>query len=382
MRYRIIHRTQYVYQAPAHESFNEVRLRPVSDRHQACLDFDLTIDPPATVISFEDYYGNAVHDFSVPYMHGSLSVEATSEVVTFAAADEPLSGPRGDEPDRSPALVSLAGDAELADEHAEFLTSSTFVSLGGAAAAMARTLLAADPSTSALGFLLAANAHIHDTFEYQVGATSVHTTVDEVISGRRGVCQDFSHLLIALCRNVGLPARYVSGYLGQSGESEASHAWVEAFIPPWGWIGIDPAGGTVCTGRHVKVAVGRDYADISVMRGTYRGGLAADLSVSVRCEELSDGWGVDALASAGRRHPGMIQFQTLGGQRSRQLNELARTFGGEQVAASSMRSSWTDLAGPRDADDAPRQQPQQQQQQQLQHDGQNGNSASRVADRD
>ncbi len=366
MRYRITHRTQYVYETPAHESFNEVRLRPVSDRRQACLAFDLTIDPPATVIAFEDYYGNAVHDFSVPYMHLGLIVEATSEVVTFAAADEPLSGPRAGEPDRSPALATLAGDTEFADEHAEYLTSSAYVSLGGAAAAMARSLLAADPSTSAYGFLMAANAHIHDTFDYQIGATSVHTTVDEVIAGRRGVCQDFSHLLIALGRNAGLPMRYASGYLGQSGESEASHAWVEAFIPPWGWIGVDPAGGAVCTGRHVKVATGRDYADVSVVRGTYRGGLAPELSVNVRCEELSEDWGASALAGPERRQSGMIQFQTLGGQRSRQLDALARAYEQAQKVSPAMQSSWSD-AGPRGAEDAPRQQPQQQQQQQQQH---------------
>ncbi|MGI9255059.1 MAG: transglutaminase-like domain-containing protein [Thermomicrobiales bacterium] len=192
----------------------------------------------------------------------------------------------------------------------------------------------------------------------------MHTTVDEVISGRRGVCQDFSHLLIALGRNAGLPMRYASGYLGQSGESEASHAWVEAYIPPWGWIGVDPAGGSVCTGRHVKVAVGRDYADVSVMRGTYRGGVAADLSVSVRCEELGDGRGVEALAGETRRHPGMIQFQTLGGLRSRQLSALSLAFERQarDVALTGMQASWSDAAGPRGIDDAPRQQPQQQQQ--------------------
>ncbi|MGI9255060.1 MAG: transglutaminase N-terminal domain-containing protein, partial [Thermomicrobiales bacterium] len=165
VRDRITHQTNYVYESPAHESFNEVRLRPVSDSHQACLDFDLAIDPPATVIAFEDYYGNAVHDFSVPYMHGGVSVEATSEVVTFAGADEPLSGPRQDEPDRSPSLAALASDADFADIQSEFLTPSAYVTLGGAAASMARSLLAGNPSTSALGFLMSANAYIHDTFD-------------------------------------------------------------------------------------------------------------------------------------------------------------------------------------------------------------------------
>src|SRR4051794_24679073 len=104
MRFRITHRTEYTYAAPAHESFNEVRLRPVSGESQTCLDFTLAIDPPATVIAFQDYYGNTVHDFGIPYLHDHLCIEATSDVVTFAAAGEPLTGPRSDSDDRSAPL--------------------------------------------------------------------------------------------------------------------------------------------------------------------------------------------------------------------------------------------------------------------------------------
>ena len=143
MRYRIVHRTAYRYASPVHESFNEVRLRPCSGETQTCLNFDLAIDPPATVITFNDYYGNAVHDFGVPYLHDHLTIEATSDVVTFAAAGAPLAGPRGDEADQSPLLAGLATDALVADEWAEFLNASAYVALEDASGELARAILAA-----------------------------------------------------------------------------------------------------------------------------------------------------------------------------------------------------------------------------------------------
>ena len=121
MRYRITHRTAYTYPSPAHESFNQVRLQPLSGATQNCVAFELSIDPPATVITYRDYYGNAVHDFGIPYLHDHLTIEATSDVITFAAADEPLAGPRPGEPDRSPRLTELVADPLVGDEWAEFL---------------------------------------------------------------------------------------------------------------------------------------------------------------------------------------------------------------------------------------------------------------------
>ena len=364
MRYRIVHRTAYSYAEPVHESFNEVRLQPTSDAAQTCLDFDLTIDPPATVITFRDYYGNIVHDFGVPYLHDHLAIEATSEVVTFAAADQPLAGPGPSEPDRSPALAGLANDAFFADEHAEFLTPSAYVALEAESGTLARDLLAADPAATARAFFHHAAIAIRERFTYQVGATTVHSTVAEVIAGGSGVCQDFAHLLISLCRHAGLPARYVSGYLGDVGASAASHAWVEAFVPPYGWIGMDPTAGLPCAGRHVKVAIGRDYADVTVVRGAYRGGSEARLEVSVRSSVLEDGWALTMSDYPGqeRGRGKLIQYQTLGAmEQSRRLNAMTMTqrMGGMTqtlVAPSAMRQH------PVDEPVAPRQQPQQQQQ--------------------
>src|SRR5262245_32242181 len=158
MRYRITHRTAYAYADPAYESFNEVRLRPVSDASQVCLDFSLTIDPPAAVTAFRDYYGNAVHHFGVPYLHDHLTIEATSEVVTFAAADQPASGPADGESDRSAPLAELVDDPNLAEDQAEFLIPSTYVGLERASGEFADALVAAEPAVSAYGFFRRAGA--------------------------------------------------------------------------------------------------------------------------------------------------------------------------------------------------------------------------------
>jgi transglutaminase-like putative cysteine protease len=364
MRYRITHLTEYTYAPPAYESFNEVRLRPVSDGMQTCVGFNLSIDPPATVIAFEDYYGNSVHDFGIPYMHDRLCIEATSDIITFAGAAEHLTGPRQGEDDRSPSLVALEQDEYFADENAEFLHPSSYVALGNSTARIAEALLAADPETTAYTFLRTAAAYVHDHFEYRVGATNVRSTIDDLLQGGSGVCQDFSHLLISLCRHVGLPARYVSGYLGNVAASAASHAWAEAFIPPYGWVGIDPTAGTPSTGRHVKVAVGRDYADVSIVRGTYRGGAASSLNVSVQCEVMGESQSLGIGAPA-RSRVGPIQFQTLGAMRQLQrLEAMTQSLGSMTQTLSPLGSSMEmgDPFAPGSDDRSPRQQPQQQQQ--------------------
>ena len=365
MRYRVSHRTAYRYASPAYESFNEVRLRPVSDETQNCLAFDLAIDPPATVITFRDYYGNAVHDFGVPYLHDHLTIEATSTVVTFAAADEPLAGPRTGEPDRSPTLTGLAADPLVADEWAEFLSPSTYVALESASGDLARALLAQDPAATALAFLRRAGAHVRERLGYRLGVTTVHSTVADVIAAGGGVCQDYAHLLLAVCRHAGLPARYVSGYLGDVAESGASHAWVEAFVPPYGWVGLDPTVGAPCTGRHVKVAVGRDYADVAVVRGVYRGGAEATLEVLVRGETLDEARALAPVVGAGldgggRGRGKLIQYQTLGAMAQQQrLGAMTQTMGDMVQTLGALPFG---MPGQRDEAEVPRQQPQQQQQ--------------------
>ncbi|MEO9175267.1 MAG: transglutaminase family protein [Gaiellales bacterium] len=329
MRYRIRHLTSYDYARPVFESFNEVRLQPLACATQTLLDFDLVIQPPATVIAFRDYYGNAVHDFGVPYLHERLVIEATSDVVTHAGEDEAIGGPAEGEPDESHRLSSLGEDTALADEFAEFLGPSSYIVLTDASAAIARSLLEHDPQTSALAFLYRAIDHVRSSLEYRLGTTTVNSSVAEVLAGGSGVCQDFAHVLISLCRNVGLPARYVSGYMGGVETSTASHAWAEAFVPPYGWIGVDSTVGTRCTGRHVTVGIGRDYADVAVLSGTYQGGGQATLDVQVTCETLG---GSDAMAQLrGGSAPiaRLVAIQNLGAMRQFQRGTvMTQAMGG------------------------------------------------------
>lgn len=367
MRYRINHRTAFTYASPVHESFNEVRLQPVSGATQTGLDFDLSIDPPATVITFRDYYGNNVHDFGVPYLHDHLTIEATSDVVTFAAADQPLAGPLQGEEDRSPALTALASDPLFADEWAEFLTPSAYITLEQTSGDLARALLAREPGPTAHSFLHHAARYIRETFTYQVGATTVRSTVADLIGGGSGVCQDYAHLLIELCRHVGLPARYVSGYLGDVSASAASHAWTEALVPPYGWLGLDPTLGAPCTGRHVKVSVGRDYADVSPLRGTYRGGGEAALDVTVTAITLDESRELATARTAGegRGRNRLIQYQTLGAvTKARRLGAMTMTqsLGGMTQTMASVASGEGAMPRQYDEPEVPRQQPQQQQQ--------------------
>jgi transglutaminase-like putative cysteine protease len=360
VRFTLTHRTTYTYASPVHESFNEVRLQPASGDTQTCLAFDLTIDPPATVITFRDYYGNIVHDFGVPYLHDHLAIEATSDVITFADADVPLAGPRSGIPDASAFLARLVEDPLIVDEYAEFLGPSAYVALDSDSGDLARDLLAAAPETTAFAFLQRTATYIREHFTYQLGTTNVHSTVADVIAGGSGVCQDFAHLLLSLCRHAGLPARYVSGYLGDVAQSGASHAWAEAFVPPYGWVGMDATLGTPCTGRHVKIAVGRDYADVAVVRGTYRGGGEATLTVEVHGTVRDGARGLAAAPMPGRDRPKgkLIQYQTVGAMSQLQrLGAMTQTLG-------TMTQTMADAAslhGPSDEPEVPRQQPQQQQ---------------------
>jgi len=364
VRYRISHRTSYAYSTPVFESFNEVRLQPVADSTQALLDFDLRIEPPATVITFRDYYGNSVHDFGVAYLHDRLVIEASCDVITYAAADELLVPAVHAEADVSPARRALAADPTVQDEFAEFLGPSPYVALGPESKAIARQLLVEQGDATALCFLDCATALVGRLLEYRIGTTTVHSSVAEVLDVGSGVCQDFAHVLISLCRHLGLPARYVSGYLGDVAEATASHAWTEVFVPPYGWLGVDPTHGSHCTGRYVKIGTGRDYADVSVLRGTYKGGGVAELEVKVTCETING----PAQASRpngvnGEQNGRLMAIQNLGAMRRfHQGAVLTQAMGG-------MRQSFSDdlpLPPPRAQrrveDIAPSQQPPQQQQ--------------------
>jgi transglutaminase-like putative cysteine protease len=284
MRLRLRHRTTFVYAGHARDSFNEVRLCPREHELQNCRRFSLRTDPDAPTQDYIDFHGNTTHTFSIAEPHAELMVEAESEVDTVPNADRPP-------PPTGAALVPL-GAAEL-EEQAEFLVASHYVPLAEELERESRLALASGRSSAWADFLKIGR-HVRHTLAYKPEATSVSTLATGALRLRAGVCQDFAHVMIGLCRLAGIPTRYVSGYFlnlsRQPGEIDASHAWVEGYMPVVGWTAYDPTHDRLADERYIQVAVGRDYGDIRPVGGTYRGAATRELRVEVEVRE------VDALA--------------------------------------------------------------------------------------
>lgn len=284
MEFTILHQTTYRYPAKVHESYTVCHLQPLSDATQYCTKYEIHIAPHARVFTHVDRFGNQVQNFAVLPEHDLLSITARSSVATVRPA-QPESNP-GVTREK---LVSDPGYASLYD----FLRESSYIAFGPELRAFA-TLTGAPGDDLDAWFEHAGHA-IKAGFTYDKSATSVHTTVDESIRLRGGVCQDFAHILVALCRFHAIPARYVSGYIFSGQESgilgaEASHSWCEAYLPPFGWVGYDPTNDTRINDEFVKIAVGRDYRDVSPVRGVYKGahgGLSSELSVNIAVEALA-----------------------------------------------------------------------------------------------
>jgi transglutaminase-like putative cysteine protease len=282
MEFTILHQTSYRYQEMIHESYSVVHLQPRSDSTQYCTRHELQVTPAVRIFSYSDRFGNDVQHFAVLPDHDHLSVVARSVVVTVRPAE-----PVRPEPTTRRELTADPYLAELYDE----LHEGGYIAFGPELRAFAEQV--GDPGDGDLvGWMLEASAAINTGFRYDKQATSVHTTVDESIQLGAGVCQDFAHVLIATARFRGVPARYVSGYLftGQEGSvlgADASHAWAELYLPPHGWVGIDPTNQTLIDDRFAKIAVGRDYRDVSPVRGVYKGASSSTLSVNVEMESLA-----------------------------------------------------------------------------------------------
>jgi transglutaminase-like putative cysteine protease len=273
MRIRLVHVTRFDYSADVVEGVMEVRLGPMSDATQRWDRFSLTVTPTGSVRPYTDGFGNRTHLVTVGKVHNSLEVVTRSELST--TLENPFALPTKPPRPLSP--------AELVD----FLSPSPMVPSLPEFAELAAPVRWTDPNATFDG-VRALSRLVHQTFAYQRNVTTVATTVDEVMRMRTGVCQDFAHVLIGLCRAVGVPARYVSGYTvadvpDEEGakREQASHAWVEAYTPTHGWRGLDATNDVVVGEGHVKIAVGRDYADVSPTRGSFRGNAAQRLGVTV-----------------------------------------------------------------------------------------------------
>jgi transglutaminase-like putative cysteine protease len=283
--FEIRYTSRFQYPQPVWDSHNVLRACPCSDERQMLLSYRVLLDPIARVVSYTDYFGTRVDLFGIAPPHRGLEVTAETRVAVY---DRELLRPPG-------AAGSLA-DPAFAAEHWEYLMPSAHVELCETVAREAREVAAgAGGDAAALGVALA--EHVQKTLRYVPGSTKIGVEVAELQRSRRGVCQDFAHYLIALCRSLGLPARYVSGYLFATRGDDASapagdevrvqtHAWVEVAIPGAGWWPLDPTNRMDVGARHVKIGHGRDYDDVLPLRGLYHGPFQHELEVSVRMKRL------------------------------------------------------------------------------------------------
>jgi transglutaminase-like putative cysteine protease len=283
--YSIRHLTRFRYKHPVSESIMETRMHPRSDHSQHCLSFSLSVSPRCRVFSYRDHYGNNVQHFDIPGDHDQLVIVAESLVEQQIQTDVPAFLA----PDAWGALDAMVAEGD----YGEMLLPSTFAQPTPALLEMARELNAVrrdDP----LMVVHELNKSIYEYFEYVPRSTRVDSPIDEAIASHKGVCQDFAHTMIALLRHIGIPARYVSGYLYRGREDhdrstpDASHAWVEVLLPHLNWVGFDPTNDLIAYNRHIRAAVGRDYADVPPTHGVFRGKTESELYVAVQVEGSSE----------------------------------------------------------------------------------------------
>jgi transglutaminase-like putative cysteine protease len=279
MFYSIRHLTKFRYASPVSESVMEARMHPRSEGGQRCLTFHLSVSPRCRVFSYRDHLGNNIHHFDIPGQHPQLVIVAEALLEMQPWVDAPWTLP-------SDAWAEIDTAVQKGD-FSEMLLPSEFAMPTPALLELAEKLNVRRRDNP-LSVLRELNEDIYEWFEYAPRSTKVDSPIDEAIKNRRGVCQDFAHIMIALVRGLRIPCRYVSGYLYRRSHDEdrsiedATHAWVEAFLPPLGWVGFDPTNRLLATDRHIRTAIGRDYADVPPTKGIFRGKTASELSVAVR----------------------------------------------------------------------------------------------------
>lgn len=285
MRYKVTHRTSYLYPQPVSLCQNVVRLRPREMPRQTCGNFRVEIKPEASVRSDRlDFFGNSVTYFAVQESHTRLDIVSRSDVETHPTEAMPSRVNVAWE--NVPSMLAANSD-DASRKASEFIFDSPHIPRSSEVADYARSCFT--PRRSLFDATMALTTQVFKTFLFDKTATSIGTPVSDVLQTRRGVCQDFAHLQIAALRSLGLPARYVSGYIqttpptGQQRlvGADASHAWVSVYFPDVGWIDFDPTNGVLVSDRHITIAWGRDYDDISPVRGIVLGGRKHSLQVSV-----------------------------------------------------------------------------------------------------
>ena len=281
MRLGISYRMHFRYLEAVTESQNEVRVRPRDDGCQRVLSYRLTSRPHVKVLAVLDYWGTTVEHLGVRIPHTELELLAEATVET-----DPRPTPT------EAAAVGTQADADFRFAHLEFLAQSQHVHWDSGDAVERRAASAVAGASSVQEMVAAVVADVRETLVYQQGVTDIGITLAEVLAGGAGVCQDFAHLATGMLRSVGVPTRYVSGYLFAADEtsldagtadmvSVQTHAWIEAAVPGWGWWALDPTNGGEVGERHVVIGCGRDYGDVPPVRGAFIGSGTAEVDAEV-----------------------------------------------------------------------------------------------------
>ncbi len=284
IRYRIEHVSRYTYAAPARYCVMRLCLQPLDGDRQRLSHFEVATEPAATINAETDAFGNARHVLNLHRQHQGLAITAAASVDVLP-------------PNRLPAALDAGAWPRIrARQNAfsdwDYTRHSLLTGPSPALDAFVRRLDIRpldDPLTS----LRRLTETLHHSFTYTPGSTSVISPIDHILETGHGVCQDYAHVMIAIARSWGIPTRYVSGYLhvsgadGEQSPETATHAWAECRLPGLGWIGFDPTNRTLVDQRHVRLAVGRDYQDVSPTRGVFRGAGQSRLDVNVRIRPLT-----------------------------------------------------------------------------------------------
>lgn len=276
--YTIKHTTRYSYSSTVIDCANQIMLYPLVDAHLEVRKHEIKISNSPLIEVFTDYFGNQVGVFSVIKPHTELLIESVTDVIT-----KKVTMPTDD----IPAAEQWEHFLNLKDTfpYLDFLTHEAFPSLEEVKNVLGTlTDHTQTPFANAKIF----TEYVYNTFNYEQGITTTETEVEEIWKLKGGVCQDFAHILLVLLRMSDIPGRYVSGYICPKDKemrgTGATHAWVEAYIPWFGWIGLDPTNNCVVNDQHVRLAVGRNFTDCTPVKGTYKGSGNHTLEVSVEIE--------------------------------------------------------------------------------------------------
>jgi transglutaminase-like putative cysteine protease len=280
MKLAVFHRTAFHYASPVTQSINTLHLEPRTFPYQKTLSALIRVIPATRVKRFTDLFQNITHHFELPSPHTRLEIESRIKVHNLPLDISQAS--------REATLAGL-GDPSIREQTWQYLQESRWVSRHPEVWRQAVDI--ASGLTSIYDQAFAMMSWVHREFRYEPGSTSVNTHLEDAFALRCGVCQDFTHVMLGLCRAVGIPARYASGYLYNGPKdslvgAQASHAWSEVYLPAAGWIGFDPTNNTLADERYVKVAVGRDYEDVAPVRGNYRGTGHCRMEVQVEVAKI------------------------------------------------------------------------------------------------